>query len=591
MHEYASRRDAWVARRSEAQQRFVALGNSRLGVAALTAVMAWLALHNRLFSAWWLFVPLLLFIAITAKNSRYARERTLAERAVRYYELGLARLEDRWAGTGETGERFLNSAHVYSSDLDVFGRGSLFELTSRARTSIGESTLASWFLSQAPLGEAAARQEAVRELRDELDLRQDIALLGDDAGSSIHIDTLSAWATSPRVRFGAALRIFCLLFSILGIAAIVGFFAQIVPLWIVAAILGCDFGAIFLMRERVSAVNDSASTPARDLYILSLLLKRLEAETFGCARLSELRGQLDIEGKPASRRIAQLERWIDMLDSSDHLLVRAIRPITLWREQVAMGLESWRAHNGEQIPRWLAAVAQFEALSSLGSLAYEHPRWKFPLLVEGSRPVFDASALLHPLIAAARCVPNNVSLGNELQLLIVSGSNMSGKSTLLRSVGLNAVLAWAGAPVAAESLRISFLRLGASLRVVDSLQDNRSRFLAEITRIREILQLAKASPPVLFLLDELLSGTNSHDRRIGAEAIVRGFVEAGAIGLITTHDLALAEVQSDLGTRARNVHFEDQMSNGHMEFDYKLRAGVVTHSNAIELMRAVGLDV
>jgi DNA mismatch repair ATPase MutS len=188
-------------------------------------------------------------------------------------------------------------------------------------------------------------------------------------------------------------------------------------------------------------------------------------------------------------------------------------------------------------------------------------------------------------------VPNDVRLGGDRRLLIVSGSNMSGKSTLLRSVGLNSALAWAGAPVTAARLRISPVAVGASIRVIDSLQDGRSRFYAEITRLRQIVDLTASGRTPLFLLDELLSGTNSHDRRVGAEAVVRALVERGAVGLITTHDLALTEVASTLDGRAMNVHFDDRIDDGRISFDYKLKPGVVEHSNALELMRAVGLDV
>ena len=200
-----------------------------------------------------------------------------------------------------------------------------------------------------------------------------------------------------------------------------------------------------------------------------------------------------------------------------------------------------------------------------------------------------ATGLGHPLIPSRSCVSNDVSIGNDVKLLVVSGSNMSGKSTLLRAIGLNIVLAWAGAPVRATRLAVGPVALGASLRTVDSLQEGRSRFYAEITRLRQIADLAKGQRPLFFLLDELLSGTNSHDRRIGAQSIVEGLLKRGAIGLITTHDLALAEIGKQLGASAVNVHFEDHLENGEIRFDYKMRPGVVTRSNALELMRAVGL--
>jgi DNA mismatch repair ATPase MutS len=298
-----------------------------------------------------------------------------------------------------------------------------------------------------------------------------------------------------------------------------------------------------------------------------------------------------VKGEPAAKRIHRLERWVEMLGNSSHYLMRAVRRLLLWREQVAMGIEVWRQESGSRIGYWIQALAEFEAISAIATFAFEHPHWNFPELVDSDSARFEAAGLRHPLIARDKCVPNDVALNQDSRLLIVSGSNMSGKSTLLRSIGLNTILAWAGAPVAASELRLSCLHAGASIRVTDSLKDNRSRFFAEITRLRQIVELTREGKPTLFLLDELLSGTNSHDRRIGASGIVRGLLRGDAVGLLTTHDLALAEIEQDSGTHATNVHFEDRITDGRVEFDYKLRPGVVTHSNALELMRAVGLDV
>jgi DNA mismatch repair ATPase MutS len=304
-----------------------------------------------------------------------------------------------------------------------------------------------------------------------------------------------------------------------------------------------------------------------------------------------LHGLLVVEGEPASKRILSLSRWIDVLDSRDHLFVRALQPFSLWREQAAFGVEHWRVNNRAYVANWLSAVAEFEALSSLAALAFERPDWIFPSLVDSGTAVFSAKAIRHPLLPSARSIPNDIGFDPPLRLWIISGSNMSGKSTLLRAIGLNTVLAWAGAPVPAARLELSELQLGASLRVSDSLQDNRSRFMAEITRIRDIVALSRAGAPVLFLLDELLSGTNSHDRLIGSSSIVQGLVAAGGIGFVTTHDLALAAIERDLGQRAANAHFEDAIIDGEIVFDYVLRPGIVTRSNALALMRAVGLEV
>ena len=246
---------------------------------------------------------------------------------------------------------------------------------------------------------------------------------------------------------------------------------------------------------------------------------------------------------------------------------------------------------GHAVGAWLNAVGELEALSALAAYAYEHPADPFPVPVERDA-VFDAISLGHPLIDERVAVRNDVRLGgSEPHALIVSGSNMSGKSTLLRAVGLNVVLALAGAPVRAASLSLSRLAIGATIRVDDSLQAGQSRFYAEILRLRAIVDEARGPRPLVFLLDEILGGTNSYDRRIGAEAILRALLETGAIGLITTHDLALTELASKPGSHVDNVHFEDGIENGQMVFDYRMRPGVVERSNAIALMRTIGLDV
>jgi DNA mismatch repair ATPase MutS len=238
----------------------------------------------------------------------------------------------------------------------------------------------------------------------------------------------------------------------------------------------------------------------------------------------------------------------------------------------------------------LRAVGEIEALLSLAAYSFEHPADPFPEFVAGEAS-FAAEDLGHPLLPFASCTRNSVQIGGEIRVLLVSGSNMSGKSTLLRAIGLNTVLAMTGAPVRAAHLRLTPLQIGASIRVNDSLQEGSSRFYAEITRLRQIFDLSANTPPLLFLLDELLQGTNSKDRRMGAEGVLRALVQRGAIGLVSTHDLALTEVGAPLDRHLKNVHFQDAIEDGRMKFDYRLRDGLVTKSNGLELMRAIGLDV
>jgi DNA mismatch repair ATPase MutS len=267
-----------------------------------------------------------------------------------------------------------------------------------------------------------------------------------------------------------------------------------------------------------------------------------------------------------------------------------ILPLFLWTTQLGFAIEAWRCRYGSHVRKWIEIAGEFDALCALAGFAYEHPGYPFPLIDEGE-PYLQGDDLQHPLLPSSRCVPNSVRLGDGLQLLIVSGSNMSGKSTFLRTIGINLVLAQAGAPVAARQFRCSVMMIGATLRTQDSLRAGTSRFYAEVERLNDILNHAQGGNPVLFLLDEILHGTNSHDRVVGAEAILRAMLESKAIGVVTTHDLAIAEIAGRLGHCAANMHFQDRMENGSLVFDYLLHSGVVTRSNAIDLMRAAGLRI
>ena len=589
--EYEARRAAWLAQDKRFDRQFILLGNWRLAVAVAAAVVAWLAYGPGLLSAWWLLIPVASFLALVVWHQRAIRSRTLATRGLRYYSRALDRLKDRWQGKGEQGERFRNANHVYADDLDLFGKGSLFEILCTARTAAGEDTLADWLLHPASHAETVARQQAASELSTRLDLREDIALLGEDIRSEVRASVITGWGARPPVPFPPLLRPLSLALSISALICGTGALFQILPKWPLAAVLAANAVIVYMTRAAVDRILATVDSPANHLAILALFIKRIEREGFAAPLLQRLLERLRVGGVPAALQIRRLERLIDLLGMSSHPLMRLIRWLLLWRVQVALAIETWRREAGSHIGQWIQALGEFEALSALASLAFERRSWAFPELLRDPQAIFDAKALRHPLIADSRCVPNDVLLNSAPRLLIVSGSNMSGKSTLLRSIGLNTVLAWAGAPVSAAGLRISALQTGASIRVTDSLQDNRSRFFAEITRLRQIVDLTRAAAPVLFLLDELLSGTNSHDRRIGAAGLVKGLLRGNTIGLLTTHDLALSEIAADVGSLAANVHFEDRITVGQVEFDYLLRPGIVTHSNALELMRAVGLDV
>ena len=571
----------------ERQHRSLGIGKLALGGAIL--VVIGLALVAKLVSVLWVLAPLFAIVVLAIIHERVLKRRERCSRTVAYYERALARIDNRWMGTGETGERFQNASHPYSRDLDLFGVGSLFELLSTARTRVGQATLAKWLLAPASPDQVLARQAAVVQLRSRLDLREDLAILVEEVGSLEPAEVLAIWGEGEPLLASRFLRF--------GSAMLAGLWLASLAVWMVwglgypaLVVSAINVSLNLAYRRRVREAVRAVESAARDLGLLASVLARLEAEQFRAPRLVELRAALQSQGWPPSRWIARLNRLMEYLDSRRNMVVGFLDLFVFWTLQCAGAVEAWRGRTGPAVRRWLATVGEFEALSSLGGYAYEHPADVFPEFVETS-PCFDAEGLSHPLLPERDAVRNDLRFGSDLRVLIISGPNMAGKSTLVRAVGINAVLAQCGAPVRARRLRLSPLAVGASICVLDSLQGGISRFYAEIRRLKQITDLTQGPLAVLFLFDEFLQGTNSHDRRLGAEAMVRSLVERGAIGLVTTHDLALAQIAEGLGPRAANAHFEDRLEDGKLIFDYRLQAGVVETSNALNLMRSIGLDV
>jgi hypothetical protein len=583
--ELTRRLEARLARVATLDRRDLAYARARLTVFVAAAALAW-AIFARGLPAWWLTAPALAFGALLVLHDGVFRARERARRAVAFHAAALSRLDGTFAGQGVAGDRFADPAHPYALDLDLFGKGSLFELLCAARTHAGEARLAAWLLGPAPAAEVRDRQRAIRELAPRLDLREDLAVLGDDVRAGVEPEEVARWAAAaprlpPHVLPVAAL---------LAAAAVGALIAWVLgrgplPLLTVALL---DWALARALAAPLERLLGGLDRPAAELKVLALLLARLEREPFEEPRLRTLQARLTTPGR-ASARIGALVGIAGRLEWAHNQLFAPIAFLFQWRILHAAQVERWRARDGAAVAAWLDAVAELEALSSVAGYAYEHPGDPFPELMEASAASLEGEAVAHPLLATA--VANDVSLGGSgPRVLLVSGSNMSGKSTYLRTVGVNVALALAGGPVRAARLALTPVQLGATLRIQDSLQAGKSRFYAEITRLKELADLARGPFPLLFLLDEILHGTNSHDRRIGAEAIVRGLVERGAVGLVTTHDLALTELGGAGGALA-NAHFEDQVRDGEIAFDYRLRPGVVMHSNAIALMRAVGLSV
>ncbi|MFZ0980508.1 MAG: hypothetical protein WAN23_13995 [Candidatus Acidiferrales bacterium] len=590
--EYAKRLEIHEATIARRERQHIRLGNAKLVVVAAAIILLGLIFAKHA-SAYWLILPAGIYAALAILHEQVIRARDHAETAAAFYRLGFARMEDRWSGKGASGERFRDPKHVYADDLDLFGRGCLFELLSIARMPMGENRLAEWLMSPSPVQAIVERQGLVAELRPKLDLREDLAVTGKDVAARLNPESLIKWAEEKSTLGGPAMRIVAAAMASAGAASLL-YYLYTANYWPILGVVIVEAILFGRLRKRATALISEVNCNAEGVEFFSRILQRVELESFASHRLQHLLGELKQGPEPASRAIRRFARIVYWIDGHGSLIAKILDIFMLYTIQTALAAEAWRKRHGPRMRIWIDAIAEIEALLSLATYSFEHPAEPFPEFADaaGSLPCFLGEDLGHPLIPAAQCVRNSVRLDANTRVLLVSGSNMSGKSTLLRTVGINAVLAMAGAPIRGKSLRLAPLSLGTRLRSADSLQEGRSTFYTEVLRIRQVLDLTHGGEtPVLFLFDELLDGTNSHDRQIGADGLVRAFLERGAIGIVTTHDLALTEMAESVGASVRNVHFEDRVENGQMRFDYKLRDGVVTKSNALELMRLAGLDV
>lgn len=576
------------------------LGNVRLVVAFGALALVLSPLITRSGTAWWGLIPLfLVFVALGKLQDRFLEQRRVAAASVAYFEGSVARHEERWRGlpVDGTDERGRYASLPVVDDLDLFGPASLFQLLCRAVTAGGRRTLAEWLVRPAGAKEITARQEAVAALAKDVELRRRLyaAAATEEVGSSLADAGLVEWARrTPPIPAARLLRVLGIVQpALLIVAALWGFAfgGPREPFYLLA--LGQVF-TLFATRRHTSPRADVLSGPERVLTRYARLIDVVESVPAGHSeRLDALRATLGTEGRAASAEIRGLERLVGMLDARLNMIFAlTLGPALLWELNVVLRSERWRERVGPNLEGWLAALGEVEALASLAAFAHERPEYGFVELVEGTG-CFEMEGLRHPLIDRRRVVANDLDLGGPGSVLLLSGSNMSGKSTLLRSVGLAVVLAGAGAPVPATGGRMSLLRLATSVRVVDSLAQGASHFYAELARLEQVVRMSKEpGPGVLFLLDEVLHGTNSRERFIGAVSVVKWLAEAGAFGVVTTHDLSLTRLAEHLPDGAvTNRHFSDDVSAGELCFDYQLRDGPVESTNALRLMRAVGIDV
>jgi MutS domain V len=566
---------------------------SALVLTMAVAVVLMLSLYavRQQVAFWWPSVPIPVVAVSARRYSRYRQSRSRMTRLKRFYTLALQRVRGNWAGNGATGEEFVDPVHVYAKDLHIFGEGSLFELLCIARTAIGQRGLANYLLEAPAPEETLLRQEAVRELQKRTDLREQVAVLGAFEFSESKWETFAAWLNSPPFRFSRILRIAALVTSsVVAIILLAGISAPIawnsIALWIAPLVL-FHFVVGLVFRGRVNPMIENLRPVSFETRVLREGLQIMERTRWESAKLTQLASQV----RHASGAVRKLERLLHALNERNKEWFYLPSLLLLLGTQLCMAIEQWRIENGAALQTWLDAWAEFEALNALAGYAHENPANTFPEYSPNEEARFEAQALGHPLLPDDGCVANDVNLIPQSRFYVVSGSNMSGKSTLLRAIGLNAVLAFAGAPVRARALRLSKLSVCASLSVVDSLLQGKSKFQAEVDRLRQTIHSAAEDRPVLFLIDEILSGTNSRDRRVAAEAVVRTLIDRGAIGALSTHDLTLSEIAESEDLHGVNVHMGSRDGSDPMDFDYRLKSGVTTEANALAIARMAGVPV
>ena len=558
------------------------------------------------------------FMVLVVRHARVRRQE------IWYRELAQVALEARHRRLRRWGE-FADPGpepppdHPYADDLDVFGHASLHVLLGTTCTRPGADMLTDWLLAPAPPEIVKRRQHAARELAPAIDFRDELQAMGRIAGpvEPKQLRLLLEWAQSPTWLLpkrglqwlAIALPVFLIATAALHIFAIVPY------LWILPTAL-----AIGVIRRYTSRIHDDftrTSSGESGLRRYHDLVAHIARGRFEDPLLAELRESLvgggeapaksgvpaesgaPAESEAPARSLKRLFRLVELSNARYNQLHWALNLLTLWDIHVLVRLERWKHRHGAALRGWMSALGRTDALSALAGLAHAHPDWAFPEIADGrpdGSPRLEATRLGHPLLAPEIAIRNDVSLGPPGSLLLVTGSNMSGKSTLLRAIGANVILAGAGGPVCAEAMALPVADLRTSMRIRDSLEEGISYFMAELKRLKAVCDAASGANerPVLYLLDEILQGTNTAERQIAARRILRHLLDQRAIGAVTTHDLTLADAE-DLKERAVLVHFRESVEESKdgppIAFDYQLRPGIATSTNALRLMEIMGLAV
>jgi len=592
--QYEKRKTYYARRLGKLNHTINQLSNIRLAL-----VLAGCALgifiymtQSSFFGAGILLLTLVSFVVLVFWHQKFRAKQNDIQALYNINDQALKRLAGEWKDFSDTGEDFKDPAHPYSEDLDLFGSSSLFQWINSAKTYRGRAKLKEW-LTQPPVNGAIIeqKQEAIKELAVNLAWRHRFIAEAGKTKRSLNSPTrLIEWAktydpvylSTRTVILARAIPLITLTFLLLY------FLTDRVSYWFPLVGFLVQTIILFLGKQRGKAL-EAVYVYKDALKIYEKMLERFETRTFKAGYLQDLKkGLYDRDGKAAYQQIRKLSGLAELISNRGNSMFLVINIFTLWDIQCMIGLESWKEKSGSSLGRWVDTLAELEGLASLAIVHFDHQAWTFPEFVSEDTGLV-ASNMGHPLLANS--TSNDLSIEKHSGILLITGSNMSGKSTLLRTAGINLVLGYAGAPVCARSFRCSRMQIYSCMRVSDNLGENISSFYAELLRIKQIVMATKTDSHIFFLLDEIFKGTNSQDRHAGAKVLIRQLGKAGAMGMVSTHDLELGDLERESERKIRNYHFREFYKNDEIHFDYKLRPGISTTRNAMYLIKMAGIDV
>jgi len=548
-------------------------------------------LHNKYFLSIIIFlVGLVIFVILMQKHSKVIENRKLAESILNINELSLLRLRGEWKNFKDSGEDFKDNEHNYADDLDIFGENSLFQWINNAYTPLGRIQLKNR-LSFPKLDKNAIyeSQEAIKELSKNVGFRQKLAAEGSlILTNKSENDELFNWAEKTSlIACNTYFKILSILLPLATIISIILYlFFHIIGYGIPLTFIAINLGILKLQERQRSETLDTIYKYKKNLKLYYKMIKLIEEKNFHSKLLKDIRQNFLGKKQKASEVINWLSKISDKISDRSNLFSIILNITLLWDFHLIMQLETWKKDYGKLVKIWLNAVADMEALSSLSIIGFDNPEWTLPVIDDGLK--VRAINAAHPLLPND-AVSNSIELNSNSSILLITGSNMSGKSTFLRTLGINLVLAYAGTSVCSEEFSCGIMNIYTCMRISDNLEKNISSFYAEIIRIKKVVTAANSGEAVFFLLDEIFKGTNSLDRHIGAEALINMLSKENTLGAVSTHDLELGDLENT-NPKVQNYNFQEHYWENEIHFDYKLRKGISTTRNARFLMKLAGIE-